>query len=319
MDADRFDALARTLSSTSRRRALGRFAGAALGAVVLGGASPPSAQAAANLKPGWTHLAGTAGCLVVAKPGGNMGFRPFVDGRAGPLDNGIGGKYVFAHIFTHLAGVGNVLAKYDRERGTVTYERLADACYPAAEDGQSGFGKTWTHIVGIATNVLFFYDTANGAWAGGRLGPTGVDDEIGFEQGASGNFGADWTHVVAAGRRVLFYHRSSGLGQTASVDDLGGLTQGQSYPFGAGWTHVAGTRNAGLLCYNRTTGKGMTGRLDAEARWSRYARNIDFGTGWTHVTGAGARSLLFYNKRTGKGVGGYLTDAGQWRKTTTYG
>jgi len=88
--------------------------------------------------------------------------------------------------------------------------------------------------------------------------------------------------------------------------------------FTDGTSVSVGTFNGGLLFYNRTTGKGKTGYLDANATWFPTAR-ADFGAGWTHVVGAGTRGVLFYKATTGKGVGGFLSAAGVWTKTTTYG
>ena len=165
--------------------------------------------------------------------------------------------------------------------------------------------------------MLFFYNKGTGAWASGRLDGIGA-----FSSLASGTIPKGWTHVVVAGNRVFFYNAdatgTSTNAMTGVLDGVGGFTSKQNYGFATNWTHVAATRNGDLVFYDSASGEGMTGRLDAEAKWVLFDGDVAFGRGWTRVAGGGTRSLLFYDHKTGKAAGGYLTAKGEWRRTVGY-
>ena len=83
---------------------------------------------------------------------------------------------------------------------------------------------------------LFFYNSATGSVAAGRLETDG--NFTGLTVGAGLSEG--WTHVTAVGRELFFYNADTGAvaaGRLGTDGNFTGLTVGAG--LSTGWTHVA--------------------------------------------------------------------------------
>ena len=292
-----------------------RLAAAVLLAALLGGVAAPRARAEGKFGPGWTHLAGTSTCLhYYDKTNGALLGRPIDDGRV-VVEPGL--LQLVGTGYTHMAGTGNHVFFYNQLTGGVRGFRIdTGGCTWISTTAWEGYATSWTHVVGIGDQALLFYNKATGARASGWIDSTGT-----FHQVETGGFSAGWTHIVAAGSRVLFYKANNTPGSisaTGVFDAEGRFTQKTNGGFATNWTHLAGTRNGGFLFYDKRTGKGMSGRLDADARWVLFDGDVGFDKGWTQDTGAGARSAVFYNRKTGKPIGDYTPATKRWRQTVSY-
>ena len=309
-----------------RHSLVSRLVVALLLAALLGGLAVPQARAAKKLQPGCTHIVGTAKCLAFYRlDTGAFAVRPVADGRLGARTfNGstlpVGGTQGW----TQMAGTGKYVFFYHRPtKQSRAYPVNARCKMASSPTDQSGFGD-WTHVVGIGEDMLLFYNYVTGAWGSGLLTGNGLYTHV-----TGGTFATGWIKIVAAGNRVFWFNPNAPAGTTNAAtgvgDATGHYTHKENYGFDPGWRRFAGTRNGGFLISN-FLGKGMTGRLDAEARWVLFDDDVDFSTSsptWETspvvVAGGGTRSVLFYNQNTGQAVGGYLNGQGKWTRTVRYG
>lgn len=250
----------RRFSFASWQQSGSRLAVAVLLVALLGGALPAPTVAAPKSITAWTHLAGTRSCLVLFDKGAGRVFT----NRADDGDFSFANIYPFGDTlagYTHLTGTGNHIFFYNLLTGTASGFPINAGCALSNGAIQGGFG-TWTHVVGIGNQVVLFYNRATGAWGSGWLNSAG-----GYNQVQSGFLDAGWTHIAAAGSRVLFYKANTegSNSMTGVFDYQGRFTITTFGGFATNWTHLAGTRNGGFIFYDKRTGRGMSGRLDANA------------------------------------------------------
>jgi hypothetical protein len=128
--------------------------------------------------------------------------------------------------------------------------------------------------------------------------------------------GGKWTHVVRDGNLILKYRSNTG---EAVVEDANSNAILRQYPagsFSTGWTNIVDTLN-GLLYYNRDSGTGAVGRLDASGGHTTVRQYSNFSRGWTNVVST-PNGILFYNRNTGSGAVGRINESGDFTTVKSY-
>jgi hypothetical protein len=128
--------------------------------------------------------------------------------------------------------------------------------------------------------------------------------------------GGKWTHVVRDGNLILKYRSSTG---EALVEDGNSNAILRQYPagsFSTGWTNIVDTFN-GILYYNRDSGTGAVGRLDASGGHTTVRQYSNFSRGWTNVVST-PNGILFYNRNTGSGAVGRVNESGDFTTVKSY-
>ena len=152
-------------------------------------------------------------------------------------------------------------------------------------------------VVPRSSEILMFYNRANGSNAIGTLSDTGSYVDL-----SNGLFAAGWTHIVTGVNSVLFFYRSTdGYSWTGKLDDAGNyMDVGQvTYSPEPQWTHVVAGANNILWFYNSATGKLMLGKLDDEGDFAPLSTRT-LPAGYTNIVAGVNNVFLFYDSKTGR-------------------
>ena len=118
--------------------------------------------------------------------------------------------------------------------------------------------RHWTTIVSGSntlypygfTNVLFFYDRANGIGEFYRVNDSGSLSLLHRHTGLR----TTWTTIIRVPLGLLFYDANSGVSEFYRPDAHGGLHLLKHDIWSKGWTHISGNVAGSLLFYNSNTG-----------------------------------------------------------------
>jgi hypothetical protein len=264
---------------------------------------------------------GTTGRLA-AQPGArNFLFYNSANGE-GAIGVIHGGKFsttatfppgAFARGWTHITDVplsGGSMLFYNETTREGAVGTLTSSGFVTKKTYAAGAFGAWTHLVGMPSGQVLFYNVDTGAAAAG-FDPT----RRLYDRGA---FATGWTHLAPSEPdRVLFYNASNGSG-AIGFDPT--RTVYQPGAFTVGWTHVVPSFSASgssrLLFYKSSDRSGVLARLSngALSTEKQFGPNA-FGS-WTHIAGY-EDGFLFYDASSGAGAVAEIR-GGSFITTMTY-
>jgi M6 family metalloprotease-like protein len=232
--------------------------------------------------------------------------------RVGPITNSGDDLRVSWGVFADPpAPISRKILAYNESGGSAATGIInsSDASFTTLQH-YTGTLSPWTHVVGGATDVLF-YNSRDGNAAIGQVDAAGnftTTRNLGV-----GYFVPSWTHIVFHKGYYLFYNSGTGAAVIGNFQSEGFRPYNSVLSFSTGWTNIVSTEN-GLLFYNATSGSGAVGD------WTFVKSGTGFGTiskvnfnrlqlygpgsfltGWTHVVNT-SNGVLFYCSANGRQV-----------------